>query len=178
MKIVLLGYMGSGKSAMGRIVSSAFSMRGIDLDSYIEKVEGMSVPDIFRQYGEGGFRQIESFHLHTLMENDEDFVLSLGGGTPCFCGNMDYIKGKGVSVYLCASPIVLAQRLAVSSNPRPLIQGKTGDELLEYVHQSLSQREQFYSKADHVFSVETLSIEESGRLLVDMIKNEILINNK
>ena len=178
MKIVLLGYMGSGKSAMGRIVSTVFSLRGIDLDNYIEQAEQSTIPDIFRQYGEGGFRQIESFHLHQLMDSDEDFVLSLGGGTPCFCDNMDYMKGKCVSIYLSASPIVLAQRLAESSSKRPLIEGKTGDELLEYIQQSISQREPFYSQADHVFSVETLSVEESGRLLVEMIKKEILINNK
>lgn len=175
MKIVLLGYMGSGKTAMGRVLNRQLGLRSIDLDSYIEQTEEMSIPEIFRRYGEGGFREIESYHLHQIMENDDNFVLSLGGGTPCFLNNMDYLDGKCTTVYLSASPIILAERLACSTTKRPLLKGKTGDELLEYVRQSLALRESHYEKADHKLSVETLSVDESGQALMELLKKNNII---
>lgn len=175
MKIVLLGYMGSGKTAMGRVLNRQLGLRSIDLDSYIEQTEEMSVPEIFRRYGEGGFREIESYHLRQIMENDDNFVLSLGGGTPCFLNNMDYLGGKCTTVYLSASPIILAERLACSTTKRPLLKGKTGDELLEYVRQSLALREPHYKRADHELSVETLSVDESGQALMELLKKNNII---
>lgn len=175
MKIVLLGYMGSGKTAMGRMLARQTNLAFVDLDHYIEQVEELSVPEIFHRYGEGGFRQIESFHLRQVMEHQDQFVLSLGGGTPCFNDNMDYLHGACTSIYLSASPIALAERLACSTTKRPLLKGKTGNELLEYVRQSLSQREPFYKQADYELSVETLSVEESGVALIELLKkNHIL----
>ena len=135
----------------------------------------MSVPEIFRRYGEGGFREIESYHLRQIMENDDNFVLSLGGGTPCFLNNMDYLDGKCTTVYLSASPIILAERLACSTTKRPLLKGKTGDELLEYVRQSLAVREPYYKRADHELSVETLSVDESGQSLMELLKKNNII---
>ena len=170
MKIVLMGYMGSGKTAMGKYLNRMLGLKTIDLDKYIEHIEEMSVSEIFRRYGEGGFREMECFHLRQIMADEDNFVLSLGGGTPCFKGNMDFLKGKCTSVYLSASPLVLAERLACSSTKRPLLKGKTGDELLEYVRQSLSQRERYYKMADFELSVETLSIDESGEALLRLIK--------
>lgn len=175
MKIILLGYMGSGKSAMGRFLNRQLGLRFVDLDNYIEGAEEMSIPDIFRRYGEGGFRQMEAFHLRRIIEEQDDFVLSLGGGTPCFMENMEYLRGKGTSIYLSASPLVLAERLACSTSKRPLIKGKTGDELLEYVRQSLSLREEHYKKADYELSVETLSIDQSGHALLELIKQNNII---
>ncbi len=175
MKIVLLGYMGSGKTAMGRMLARQANLAFVDLDHYIEQIEELSVPEIFHRYGEGGFRQIESFHLRQVMEHQDHFVLSLGGGTPCFNDNMDYLHGACTSIYLSASPIALAERLACSTTKRPLLKGKTGNELLEYVRQSLSQREPFYKQADYELSVETLSVEESGVALIELLKkNHIL----
>lgn len=175
MKIVLLGYMGSGKTAMGRVLNRQLGLRSIDMDNYIEQTEEMSVPEIFRRYGEGGFREIESYHLRQIMENDDNFVLSLGGGTPCFLNNMDYLDGKCTTVYLSASPIILAERLACSTTKRPLLKGKTGDELLEYVRQSLAVRESHYKKADYELSVETLSVDESGQSLMELLKKNNII---
>ena len=109
------------------------------------------------------------------MEHQDQFVLSLGGGTPCFNDNMDYLHGACTSIYLSASPIALAVRLACSTTKRPLLKGKTGNELLEYVRQSLSQREPFYKQGDYELSVETLSVEESGVGLIELLKkNHIL----
>ena len=160
---------------MGRMLARQANLAFIDLDHYIEQVEELSIPEIFHRYGEGGFRQIESFHLRQVMEHQDHFVLSLGGGTPCFNDNMDYLHGACTSIYLSASPIALAERLACSTTKRPLLKGKTGNELLEYVRQSLSQREPFYKKADYELSVETLSVEESGLALAELLKkNHIL----
>lgn len=175
MKIVLLGYMGSGKTAMGRRLSRQADVPFFDLDHYIEQAEEMSIPEIFRRYGEGGFRQIESFHLRQILESEDRFVLSLGGGTPCFNDNMNCLRGRCTTIYLSASPLVLAERLACSTTKRPLLKGKTGDELLEYVRQSLASREAFYRQADYELSVETLSIEESCRALAELLRQNGLL---
>ena len=170
MKIVLLGYMGSGKTAMGRRLGRQADIPFFDLDNYIEQAQELSIPEIFHRYGEGGFRQMETFHLHQILESEKQFVLSLGGGTPCFNDNMEYLHGRCTTVYLSASPIVLAERLACSTTKRPLLKGKTGDELLEYVRQSLASREAHYKRADYELSVETLSVEESSQALAELLK--------
>ena len=176
MKIVLLGYMGSGKTAMGRRLARQADIPFFDLDHYIEQAEELSVPEIFHRYGEGGFRQMETFHLHQILESEDRFVLSLGGGTPCFNDNMGYLRGRCTTVYLSASPIALAERMACSTTKRPLLKGKTGDELLEYVRQSLSSRQEFYKLADYELSVETLNVEESSQALAELLRlNGILL---
>ncbi len=177
MKIALVGYMASGKSAMGRAVSAALGMRHIDLDSYIERVEGRSIPDIFKESGERGFREIESRCLREVLEGGEDLVLSLGGGTPIWGDNMDYITGKSSVIYLCASVMTLVDRLSRSRNPRPLVVGKSREELIDYVRENIEKREPYYKKAHYTVSVETLSIEDSARMLLSLIKEKILTTN-
>jgi shikimate kinase len=177
MKIALVGYMASGKSAMGRAVSASLGVRHIDLDSYIEKSEGRSIPDIFKADGEVGFREIESCCLREVLEGDDDVVLSLGGGTPVWGNNMDYITGKCKVIYLCASVMTLVDRLSRSRNPRPLVVGKSREELIEYVRENIEKREPYYKRAHYTVSVETLSIEDSARVLLSLIKEKILTTN-
>ena len=109
MKIVLLGYMASGKSTIGKLLSKALSMPFIDLDAYIESKEKSSIKAIFNTKGEIYFRKIEHAHLCDLLDSEKDFVLSLGGGTPCYANNMDAIvKAKQTtSFYLQASVSLL-----------------------------------------------------------------------
>lgn len=177
MKIVLIGYMASGKSAMGRAVSEQLGLEHVDLDWYIEEREGKTIPQIFESEGEDGFRKKETSYLMQLMDRDTDMVLSLGGGTPCFNSNMEHLRGKCHSIYLNASPETLTSRLLRSRNPRPLVQGKSEDELSVFVRQTLEKREKYYLMADHVMSVDTLSIQESADALMRLIKEKI-INSK
>jgi shikimate kinase len=97
MKIVLLGYMASGKSAVGKVLAEALHVQFVDLDSFIEEREQLSIAKIFETKGEIYFRKMESVHLQELLNSKEFFIISLGGGTPCYGKNMEFIKNKSSS---------------------------------------------------------------------------------
>ncbi len=99
-KITLLGYMGSGKSTIAKIVASRLNLTALDLDEYIIEKEGCSIPDIFQKKGEIYFRKIENQYLKELLESDQSYVLALGGGTPCYANNMELILQESKSFYL------------------------------------------------------------------------------
>jgi len=107
MKIVLLGYMASGKSTVSRLLAKKLGLNAIDLDDYIIKKEGASVGDIFKNKGEIYFRVQENKYLLELLNSDKSFVLALGGGTPCYANNMALIKEYAISIYLKANLITL-----------------------------------------------------------------------
>ena len=167
-RIILVGYMGAGKTTVGRQLALNLGMQFYDLDWYIEMRYHTTVAKLFEQRGEAGFRELERNMLHEVAEFD-DVVLSCGGGTPCFFDNMDYMNGQAETVYLKARPEVLAQHLKMGKVVRPLILGKTDDELLQYIKDSLEVREPFYQKAKHTLDVSLLDnyekIKISGRLL-------------
>ena len=106
-RIIIVGYMGAGKTTVGRSLAKELGMQFYDLDWYIEGRMRKTVPQLFAERGEDGFRQVERTMLHEAAEF-EDIILSCGGGTPCFFDNMDYINSQGETVYLKASPEVLA----------------------------------------------------------------------
>ena len=171
-RIILIGYMGAGKTTVGRQLALNLGLQFYDLDWYIEMRYHTRVGDIFAKSGEEGFREIERNMLHEVAEF-EDIVLSCGGGTPCFFDNMDYLNRQGETLYLKASPEVLARHLRMGKNIRPLIQGKDDAQLLEYIKDSLAKREPFYSKARHTLDIDVLdnlqkiehSVEEARRTL-------------
>ncbi len=169
-RIILVGYMGSGKTTVGRQLALALGISFYDLDWYIEMRYHRSVAQIFRESGEAGFRELERNMLHEVAEF-ENVVLSCGGGTPCFFDNMQYMNSLGDTVYLKASPEVLAAHLRMARVERPLIKGKTNEELLAYIRESLREREPYYSQAKHILDVNLLDnyekIETSVRLLRD-----------
>ena len=112
MKIVLLGYMASGKSSIGRRLSKKLSLRFLDLDDYIIEKEKMSISEIFKNKGEVYFRLIENKYLKEVLNFEDDFILALGGGTPCYANNMHLIKNSdAVSFYLQSSVKSLVKRL-------------------------------------------------------------------
>ena len=156
MKIVLLGYMASGKSTIGMLLSKALSMPFIDLDAYIESKEKSSIKAIFNTKGEIYFRKIEHAHLCDLLVSEKDFVLSLGGGTPCYANNMDAIikAQQTTSFYLQASVSLLVERLLKGRENRPLVK-EIGDEKLgEYVAKHLFERRFFYEQALHKIGID------------------------
>jgi shikimate kinase len=123
MKIVLLGYMASGKSTIGREISKKLDMKFIDLDDYISKREKRSISEIFKVKGEIYFRRIESLYLSEILNSKDNFILSLGGGTPCYSNNMDLIiNSEAVSIYIKAGIKTLVSRLTAEKNKRPLVQ--------------------------------------------------------
>ena len=146
MRIFLVGFMGAGKSVIGRRLSKSLNLAFYDLDSEIESKYHTSVSSIFAKYDESCFRKMETSVLQSFSNND-DFLMSCGGGTPCFNDNMELMNSLGITVYLKLPPDVLAARIYNSVKTRPLTAEKSQDELAEYVENTLSNREFFYSMA-------------------------------
>lgn len=151
MKIVLLGYMASGKSSIGRRLSEKINLPLIDLDHYIEEKEEMSISDIFKIKGEIYFRKIENLYLKEIIDKNEDYILSLGGGTPCYGNNMEVINSsEAISIYLKASVNKLANRLILKKSKRPLVANLNDDQIFEFVGKHLFERNSFYDQAKKI----------------------------
>ena len=151
-RIILIGYMGAGKTTVGKALAKALGVTFYDLDWYIETRMRRTVKQIFDQEGEEGFRRIERNMLHEVAEF-ENVVLSCGGGTPCFFDNIDYMNQQGPVVYLKASPEVLYEHLKMGKSVRPLLLNKTPEEVKKFIVEQLAHREQFYSKAKYTLDV-------------------------
>ena len=154
-RIILVGYMGSGKTTVGKALSKETGMMFYDLDWYIESRMRKSVSQIFAERGEEGFRKIEYNMLHEVAEF-EDVIISCGGGTPCFFDNMDYLNQQGDVIYLKATPETLYKHLLMAKIERPLLKGKSSEELIAYITEHLKERSPFYEKARHILDVNVL----------------------
>ncbi|UTD14357.1 shikimate kinase [Tenacibaculum mesophilum] len=163
MKIVLLGYMASGKSTVGRVLAEKMQIPFIDLDEYIEEKEGKTVSEIFENNGEIYFRKQEHVYLKKLLEKQNKFILSLGGGTPCYAGNMDVLLSVNdvKSVYLKTNITTIVDRLTNEKSKRPLVARLNKDELSEFVAKHLFERSYFYNKATYKLIVDNKSIHET-----------------
>ena len=155
-RIIIIGYMGAGKTTVGKALANALGMEFYDLDWYIEARMHKTVPQLFAERGEEGFRLVERAMLHEAAEF-EGVVLSCGGGTPCFFDNIDYMNAHGTCIYLKATTDELCHRLANGRDTRPLLQGKNDEELRQYIEHTLSQRAPFYSRAALHFDTGTLN---------------------
>jgi shikimate kinase len=163
MIIVLIGYMGSGKSCVGQELAKILSYNFIDLDNYIEHKEERSVSDIFKYKGEIYFRRKEGIYLNELLQVSKSTVLSLGGGTPCYGFNMKNIldNEKTTSIYLKTSIPELVRRLRKEKSKRPLINQIESEEgLMEFIGKHIFERTNFYSQSEHSISTDNLSIDE------------------
>lgn len=147
MKIFIIGYMAAGKTTFGKALAAKSGMPFIDLDEYIETVTGQSIPEIFATKGEEGFRKIEKEILEKVVEGESDVVIACGGGTPCHFNNMDFLNRNGITVFIEASTPVLISRLQQQNESRPLMAGKTDDEIREKVLSQLCERLPDYMKA-------------------------------
>lgn len=172
--VMLIGYMGAGKTSVGKVLARKLGMQFYDLDWYIEERYRKKICDIFAEKGEDGFRNIERNMLHEVAEF-EGVVLALGGGTPCFFDNMDYLNQCGTTVFLDASPSTIVQHLKISHTVRPLLRDKQGDELLDFISTQIGQRMPYYSKAQHVVNVDILDdftkIDQLVETIIDTINN-------
>ncbi len=147
MRVFLVGYMACGKTTVGKKLSRELGMPFVDLDHYIVEKEGLSIPEIFEKFGEERFREFEARYLQEVILEFDSVVLSTGGGTPCKGDNLERMNEAGLTVYLKQSPGQLTQRLVRSKNPRPLIVGKSEQEILEFATEQLKVREPYYSRA-------------------------------
>ncbi len=137
--------MGSGKSTVGRELAEKLKLQFIDLDGYIEERNFKTIPEIFEESGEEGFRKVEQRALLEVSEF-EDVVISTGGGAPCFFDNMELINRTGISLYLNGTPRILAERLMQSKTERPLIKGKSEEELIKFIDETLEKRNHWYKQ--------------------------------
>jgi shikimate kinase len=153
MKIVLLGYMASGKSAAGRILAKKLNFQFIDLDSFIEEREQLSIAQIFETKGEIYFRKKEGGYLQELLNLNKNLLISLGGGTPCYGNNMEFIQNKSTSFYLKASIDTIFERLKNETSQRPLVATIGSENLKEYIAKHLFERAPYYEGANHTILV-------------------------
>lgn len=153
MIISLVGYMGSGKSHISKILSDKINFKLIDLDKEISKRKKLTIPEIFDKMGEIHFRKLERETLEEILASQENIVLSLGGGTPVYYNNMEIINNSSKSFFLRASIATLAERISKQKEKRPLIAKISDEDLPEFIAKHLFERNAFYSKAQ--FSINT-----------------------
>jgi len=171
-RIIIIGYMGSGKTTVGNALSRDLGLPFYDLDWYIETRMHATVKQLFDERGEDGFRRIEHNMLHEVAEF-EDVIISCGGGTPCFFDNMDYINQQGETVYLKCTPDTLFRHLKMGHTVRPLLLNKTPDEVRAYIEQQLTVREPFYSRAKHIVDVTPMDNYAKIKVTVAAIKHAL-----
>lgn len=170
--IILVGYMCAGKTTVGKALARRLGVTFYDLDWYIEERFHTKVPRIFAEQGEERFRDLERRMLHEVAEF-ENVVLSCGGGTPCFFDNIDYMNSVGQTFYLKASTETIVNHLAMSRGERPLLKGKSPEELRDFVGTQLAEREAWYAKASEVINVDVLDSFSKIELVVDDIAARI-----
>lgn len=169
-KIVLIGYMGVGKTFLGKKLSKVIEMPYYDLDDLIEKEVGMSVQEIFKIKGEIFFRRIERKVLEEKLSSKDSFVLSIGGGTPCYYDNYKLLEQDKISsVYLKASISTLAERLKNEKETRPLLKQLSALELTEFIGKHLFERSYYYGKANFTVEVDEKPATEVIQEIIDKV---------
>ncbi|MBS1752393.1 MAG: shikimate kinase [Bacteroidetes bacterium] len=146
MRIFLLGFMGTGKTYWGQLWSQQHHLDFFDLDAMIEKESGMTIAQIFETRGEAYFREKERDTLRTFGHKD-NFILSTGGGSPCFFDNMQWMNENGITVYLQSEPQILKERLVKEKEHRPLIKKLEDDEVLTFIKDNITKRDKFYNQS-------------------------------
>ena len=171
-RIFIVGYMGVGKTTIGKGLAELFDLEFIDLDKFIENKYRKTIPQIFEAKGEDGFRNIEQNALAEVA-NFENVIVSTGGGAPCFFENMEIMNRSGVTVYIKAEPEELANRLLASKTERPLIAGKSREELIPFIQNHLSAREYYYNKAQIVYETSRLITKDQVHLTIEGIAEKL-----
>lgn len=168
-RIIIIGYMGAGKTTVGRALAAELGIEFYDLDWYIESRMRKSVKQLFDEVGEEGFRKIEHNMLHEVAEF-ENVVISCGGGTPCFFDNMAYMNRQGDTVYLKASPEILYEHLKMGKSVRPLLLNKTPEEVQVFITEQLANREPYYSRAKYTVNVNLMDNHDKIKMSVEKVK--------
>jgi shikimate kinase len=146
MRIFLIGFMGCGKTTLGKKLAQKMSYSFIDLDQELEKAAGMSVSDYFSANGEDAFRLLEKETLNTI-DYPTNCVISTGGGTPCFFDNMEFMNSSGITIYIELPPVALAKRLEYGKHKRPLLADMDEKQLVSFIKSKLEERNSFYKRS-------------------------------
>jgi len=170
MKIILLGYMGSGKSTVAQLLADRLQLRSMDLDTLIESHTELTIPEIFKEKGEIYFRKLEHQILKKTLDSPDSFVIALGGGTPCYSGNMDLILQATTNVfYLKMGVPALTKRLSREREDRPLISHIAIEELPEFIGKHLFERQPFYMQATNILKIDNKSAEDIAEEIVNLL---------
>ena len=164
MRIYLIGYMGCGKSTLGRLLASTLNLSFIDLDNFLEEKYFQKIPQIFEEEGESGFRKKEQNVLHEVSAFD-DIIVATGGGAPCFFDNMEVMNNSGLCIFLDLDTASLVNRLIHAKTERPIIKGKSTDELYHFIEEMMLKRRPFYEKARHIIKGNEIKPEQVRELL-------------
>ena len=164
MRIFLIGFMGCGKTTLGKKLARALNYNFIDLDSYIENKTTEKITEIFDKQGEQYFRDLEKESLNEICKMD-NMVLASGGGTPCFSDNMQTMLAKGICIYLKMEANNLVKRLSKEKSKRPLIENLTEKYLVNFIRKKLVEREVFYNKANHIIQAKNISEKDIIKLI-------------
>ena len=159
MKIFLIGFMGSGKTHWGGLLSKKLNIPFFDMDEQIVNSEGRSINEIFEKYGEEYFRLKEKGILHIITESHTSFILACGGGSPCYFNNIDYMNKEGTTIWLNTPLPVLADRLKKEKDKRPLLKDLTDAQLMSFIVKKFSDRKIYYEQADIVIDDEDISLD-------------------
>jgi shikimate kinase len=161
-KIILLGYMGCGKSTIANRLSKITNIPYVDLDKSIEERANLLIKDIFEQQGEIYFRKLEREVLIDLLNAPGNLIIGLGGGTPCYANNHELLKGDNIlSIYLKASVETLFERLVSNKSKRPLIADKNEEEMKEFIAKHLFDRSFYYNQAQYKVIIDGKSKDET-----------------
>jgi len=147
MKIFLIGFMGSGKTHWGRLLSEKLGIRFFDLDEQVTEHAGSSIPEIFAREGEEAFRLMEKDVLHIISESHESFVMACGGGTPCYFNNIEYMNQAGTTVWINTPLEILFERLVKEKTERPLIRDLSDEQLKGFISKKFASRKIYYEQA-------------------------------
>ena len=172
-RIFLIGYMGAGKTTIGKELARRMGLSFVDLDKHIEARYHKTISRIFSEKGEDGFRQIEQKILHEV-SMFENVLIATGGGAPCFYDNMDFMNRSGQTVYLKVSPGELVKRLELVKHTRPMLSGRCGNELLSFVSDSLEKRMPYYMQAAFVFDAEKMEAHKDVKQLTRTLETILL----
>ena len=169
--IYLVGYMGAGKTTAGRLLAEKLGWHFVDLDDAFEQIHGLSTADYIRTYGLEEFRKKEKYVLEDLADEVpyEKVIYATGGGYPCWADNMECLRELGTSIYIRWKPEHLAKRLSLTDlSERPVLQGRTEEELLAFIAPQLEAREPFYAMANHVLDVDICDENSDERIAEEL----------
>lgn len=161
--------MGAGKTTVGKELAKSLSLTFVDLDAHIQSQYHKTVSELFAEKGEAEFRRIEHQALREV-SGFENIIISTGGGAPCFFDNMEMMNQTGTTIYIEVSPKVLADRLLASKSVRPLIAGKSREELIPFIAKHLADRERYYKKANIIYHANQMPSKEEIYLTVEAIE--------
>jgi shikimate kinase len=163
MRIFLIGFMGSGKSHWGRLLSEKLGIRLFDLDEQVVEQAGKPITQIFTEDGEENFRLQEKDVLHIISESHDSFVMACGGGSPCYFNNIEYMKQAGTVVWINTPQDVLFERLIKEKDKRPLIKSLSDEQLRGFINKKYADRKIYYEQAD-------IKVDEEPVLLDSLIE--------